>query len=95
MVSERAREVGQEVRRRLAELVEELWPKNSISGVSYSRVEIVATAVLIAAGLFFRSRGMLFGERVEMWNDETSWAMRMFERPLSEHPRVGHVVRLP
>ncbi len=50
-----------------------------------SRVELIATACLVALGLFFRARGVLFGERLELWNDEASWAMRMFERPLWEH----------
>lgn len=48
-------------------------------------VEQLALAVLVAAGWFFRSRGVLFGEPIEMWIDEADWAMRMFERPLAEH----------
>lgn len=50
-----------------------------------TRFEVVATSCLVAFGLLLRARGMLFGERLELWNDEASWAMRMFERPLSEH----------
>jgi hypothetical protein len=48
-------------------------------------VEQAAMIGLVAVGLFFRSRGMLFGDTLELWNDESSWAMRVFERPLSEH----------
>jgi 4-amino-4-deoxy-L-arabinose transferase-like glycosyltransferase len=48
-------------------------------------VEQLAMTALVASGLFFRARGVLFGERIEMWIDEAAWAMRMFERPLSEH----------
>jgi Dolichyl-phosphate-mannose-protein mannosyltransferase len=48
-------------------------------------VEQLALWALVAAGWFFRARGVLFGERIEMWIDEADWAMRMFERPLSEH----------
>jgi hypothetical protein len=54
-------------------------------GAETTRVERFAMVCLVSAGWFFRARGMLFGERLEMWNDEASWAMRMFERPLSEH----------
>src|SRR4026207_1610518 len=54
-------------------------------GPGRSRLELVSTWCLVALGLFFRARGVLFGERIELWNDESSWAVRMFERPLSEH----------
>jgi 4-amino-4-deoxy-L-arabinose transferase-like glycosyltransferase len=57
----------------------------SAMGQPLTRIEVVATACLVALGLLFRARGMIFGERLELWNDEASWAMRMFERPLSEH----------
>ncbi len=48
-------------------------------------IEQAAMIGLVALGLFFRARGMLFGDTVEMWNDESSWTIRVFERPLSEH----------
>jgi hypothetical protein len=48
-------------------------------------VEAVATWALVAAGLVLRARGILFGSRLEFWNDEASWAMHIFERPLSEN----------
>ncbi len=48
-------------------------------------LEVVATWSLVAAGLVFRARGVLFGSRLEFWNDEASWAMHIFERPLSEN----------
>jgi 4-amino-4-deoxy-L-arabinose transferase-like glycosyltransferase len=48
-------------------------------------IEQLAMVALVLTGWFFRARGMLFGDRIEMWLDEAAWAMRMFERPLSEH----------
>ncbi len=48
-------------------------------------LELVATWLLVLAGLLLRARGVLFGERLEFWNDEASWAMHIFERPLAEN----------
>lgn len=48
-------------------------------------LELVVTWLLVVAGLVLRARGVLFGERLELWNDEASWAMHIFERPLSEN----------
>lgn len=48
-------------------------------------IEQIALLLLVVTGWFFRARGVLFGDRIEMWIDEADWAMRMFERPLSEH----------
>lgn len=48
-------------------------------------LEAVAAGLLVAAGMLLRARGVLFGGVLEMWNDEASWAIHIFERPLSEN----------
>src|ERR1041384_3030617 len=58
---------------------------DSGGGASPLSVEVVATWLLVAGGLVLRARGILFGPQLEFWNDGASWAMHIFERPLSEN----------
>jgi hypothetical protein len=45
------------------------------------RVAAVATLLTVLVGLWLRARGYLW-DQSGLWLDETSWAMRIFERPL-------------
>jgi hypothetical protein len=60
------------------------------SAPSVGRVEAVAMAILVAAGLFLRARGVIVGPVIGVWLDEATWAMRLLERPL-----VDHLIRPP
>jgi hypothetical protein len=52
---------------------------------SAAGLEWLACAAFIALGWVLRTRGVLWGGTFGFWNDEASWAMRLLERPISEH----------
>jgi hypothetical protein len=52
---------------------------------SAAGLEWLACVAFILLGWVLRTRGVLWGGTFGFWNDEASWAMRLLERPLSEH----------
>jgi hypothetical protein len=41
--------------------------------------------VLVSIGVVLRARGIWFGRTIPLWEDEAAWAIRLIERPLSDH----------
>jgi Dolichyl-phosphate-mannose-protein mannosyltransferase len=53
--------------------------------LSTAGLEWLACGAFILLGWVLRTRGVLWDGTFGFWNDEASWAMRLLERPLSEH----------
>jgi hypothetical protein len=53
-------------------------------GARIGQVELVATLLLVALGLFMRFGGVVFGESIGFWNDEANWAIRVVKQPLKD-----------
>jgi hypothetical protein len=52
---------------------------------SAAGIEALACGLFVGLGWLLRTRGVLWGGRFGLWSDEATWAMRLLERPLSEH----------
>jgi hypothetical protein len=56
----------------------------ALDGTVAERMARLATALIMALGIWLRSRGYLFST-IPMWLDECSWTILLLTRPLSEH----------
>jgi len=57
--------------------------QNGLGTTLAERVLRVLTLATLALGLFLRSRGMLFGEALPFWHDESQWAVFLLTEPLT------------
>src|SRR3954468_14818334 len=66
------------------ELTSEKLRSYALEGTFAERAARLATVLIVALGIWLRLRGFLFSTQ-SLWLDESDWAIRLIDRPLSEH----------
>jgi 4-amino-4-deoxy-L-arabinose transferase-like glycosyltransferase len=54
------------------------------SGAPASRIEPIATLILVLLSTVLRFQGVALGRTIGFWNDEAAWAIRVVEQPLRD-----------
>jgi hypothetical protein len=66
------------------ELTSEKLRSYALEGTFAERAARLATVLIVALGIWLRLRGFLFSTQ-SLWLDESDWAIRLIDKPLSEH----------